>query len=340
MPNWNQLLDEVRASGSMYDVIRRRYLCKINDITGRNVILYCSGWLQKGNISGVEINDDDKNGFMTVIHEMDRELGLDLVLHTPGGDSAATESIVDYLRSMFGTNIRAIIPQLAMSGGTMIACACKKILMGRQSSLGPIDPQFRGIPAHGLVEEFNRAKKEVNEDNSTIPIWQPIIAKYDPTLIGECEKAIAWSSEMTDEWLRSGMFVDDTRADKKILKILAELGDHALTKSHARHLSMERCREMGLEVIALEDNQDLQDSVLSLHHACMLTFTATPAFKVIENQRGIAFIKIAQPVVVPGQPMANPEVARVPVEQPENFPTMTCAWRGGDLSVSRRAKPL
>ena len=24
MPNWNQLLDEIRASGSMYDVVRRR----------------------------------------------------------------------------------------------------------------------------------------------------------------------------------------------------------------------------------------------------------------------------------------------------------------------------
>ncbi len=317
MPNWNQLLDEFRA-GSIYDVIRRRYLTKIGKTTGRNVILYYSGWLQKGNVPGVEINDDDKNGFMTVIHELDRKLGLDLVLHTPGGDSAATESVVDYLRSMFSTDIRAIIPQLAMSGGTMIACACKEILMGKQSSLGPIDPQFRGIPAHGLVEEFNRAKKEVNEDNSTIPIWQPIIAKYNPTLIGECEKAIAWSNEMTDEWLRSGMFAQDASPDPKIPKILEELGDHALTKSHARHLSIERCRDMGLKVIALEDDQDLQDSVLSLHHACMLTFTATPAFKVIENQRGIAFIKIAQPVVISGQPMANPEVDKLPVKQPED----------------------
>jgi ClpP class serine protease len=38
---------------------------------------------------------------------------------------AATESIVDYLRKMFGTNIRAIILQIAMSSGTMIACSCK-----------------------------------------------------------------------------------------------------------------------------------------------------------------------------------------------------------------------
>ena len=308
MPNWNQLLDEIRAAGSTHDVIRRRYLSRVQASTDRNVIVYYSGWLQKGNISGVEINDEDKNGFMTVIHELDRERGLDLVLHTPGGEMAATESLVDYLRSMFGTNIRAIVPQLAMSGGTMIACACDEILMGKHSSLGPIDPHFGGIPAHGVVEEFNRAKKEVREDNASIPIWQPIIAKYSPALIGECEKAIAWSNEMTEEWLRTGMFRNHSEPDSIIKTILFELGDHAFTKSHARHLSLERCRDMGLMVVDLEAKQELQDAVLSLHHAYMLTFSATPAFKIIENHQGVAFIKLAQQVLVQGQPATNQEV--------------------------------
>lgn len=55
--------------------------------------------------------------------------GLDLILHTHGGQIAATESIVHYLRSIFGNNIRAFIPQLAMSAGTMIALSCKEIIM-------------------------------------------------------------------------------------------------------------------------------------------------------------------------------------------------------------------
>ena len=209
---------------------------------------------------------------------------------------AATESLVEYLRSMFGTDIRAIVPQLAMSGGTMIACACKEILMGKQSSLGPIDPHYGGIPAHGIVEEFKRAKEEISKDTSSgsIAVWQPIIAKYSPTLIGECEKAIDWSNEMTREWLQTGMFATEQNSNDKINNILKELGDHALTKSHARHLSIERCRETGLKVGALEEDDKLQDAVLSLHHACMLTFSATPALKIVENHLGIAFIKIAQ----------------------------------------------
>ena len=294
MPNWNQLLDEINAAVGIHDVIRRRYLKEVFEITDRNVIIYYAGWFQKGSIAGIEINDEDKNGFMSVIHQLDRNLGLDLILHTPGGDMAATESLVDYLRSMFGTDIRAIVPQLAMSGGTMIACACKEILMGKQSSLGPVDPHYGGIPAHGVVEEFKRAKEEIREDPSSVAVWQPIIAKYNPTIIGECEKAIDWSNEMTGEWLQTGMFAAEQNPNDKINNILKELGDHALTKSHARHLSIERCREMGLKVSALEEDDKLQDAVLSLHHACMLTFSATSALKIVENHLGIAFIKLAQ----------------------------------------------
>ena len=317
MPNWNQLLNEINAAGSMHDVIRRRYLNKIFEITGRNVIIYYTGWLQKKGIASTEteINDEDKNGFMTVIHKLDRSSGLDLILHTPGGDMAATESLVDYLRSMFGTDIRAIVPQLAMSGGTMIACACKEILMGKQSSLGPIDPHFGGIPAHGVVEEFRRAKEEIREDTSSIAVWQPIIAKYNPTLIGECEKAIAWSNEMTREWLQTGMFASEQNPDSTIDNILKELGDHALTKSHARHLSIERCKEIGLKVCALEKDDKLQDAVLSLHHACMLTFSSTPAIKIVENHLGIAFIKIIQQMAVVGPTAPSQEA---PSHQTDN----------------------
>ena len=42
---------------------------------------------------------------------------------------------------MFKLNIEVFVPMTAMSAGTMIACMSRKIHMGKQSSLGPIDPQ-------------------------------------------------------------------------------------------------------------------------------------------------------------------------------------------------------
>ncbi|MCS6262197.1 MAG: S49 family peptidase [Nitrospira sp.] len=300
MPTWHSLLQEIKARGSTFDVIRRERLKTLSKVTRRNVIIYYSGWLQKPKLLGTQVSDADKNGFMTVIHGLDRTKGLDLILHTPGGETAATESLVVYLRSMFASDIRAIVPELAMSAGTMIACACKEIVMGKHSSLGPIDPQFGGIAAHGVVEEFNRAHAEIKADQSRAFVWQPIIAKYSPTLIGECEKAIQWSNEMAREWLVTGMLSSDSDRNAKSERIVKELGDHALTKSHARHLSPNRCRDMGLKVLMLEDDQRLQDAVLSVHHACMLTLAGTGAFKIIENHKGVASVSVAQQVLMQG----------------------------------------
>lgn len=298
MPNWNQILDELKEAGGTHDVIRRKYLKRLAKLTGRNVILYYSGWLQKPGLRDSTVNDADKNGFMTVIHKLDRDQGLDLLLHTPGGEIAATESIVHYLRSMFGTNIRAIIPHLAMSAGTMIACSCEKIVMGKQSSLGPIDPQLNGIAAHGILEEVERAYREIKQDPLKAVIWQPIIQKYHPTLVGECEKAIKWAESLAAEWMTTGMFRRNSKAASIVRTILKELGDHALNLNHARHLSIEKCREIGLEIIALEDDPALQDAVLSVHHTCIHTLSATNAFKIIENHLGTAFIQAIQKVVL------------------------------------------
>ena len=318
MPNWHEILNEIGKLGSPYDVVRRRYLKELSEYTGRNTIVYYSGWLQKNNVQGVEVNDSDKTGLMTVVNHLDRTKGLDLILHTPGGFTAATESVVDYLHNMFGNDVRAIVPQLAMSAGTMIACSCKSILMGKQSNLGPIDPQLGHLPAHGIVEEFKRAHKEIKsaqinaithpqdpnaiaELNTKIALWQPIIAKYSPALIGECEKNIEWSETMVKDWLTRNMLsnLSPEELDRVRRTIMTELADHTVSKSHGRHISMQKCIDIGLKIEKLEDDQRLQDLVLSVHHSCIHTLSATPAFKIIEKQNGIAFIQIAQMMQIP-----------------------------------------
>ena len=290
MPNWNEILDEVKSAGSTFDIVRKRYLKNLHQLTGRNLIAYYSGWLQKKGNLPFGIDDSDKIGFMTTIHGLDRTKGLDLILHTPGGDMAATESIVDYLHEMFKMDIRAVVPQLAMSGGTMIACACKSIIMGKHSNLGPIDPQIGGLPAHAIIEEFENAHKETKNDPTKIEIWRPIISKYPPTIIGECQKAIRWAEEMVSLWLSEGMLNNDPQKSQKIKNVLEELGNHSLTKSHARHLSASKCMNMGLRIEMMEKDQRLQDAILALHHIYMITLSATYDVKIIENHNGIAYI--------------------------------------------------
>jgi ATP-dependent protease ClpP protease subunit len=295
VPNWKNLLDEVNLLGSTHDQIRKKYLENLSKLTGRNVIVYYSGWLQKSDlykqgISGFEINDADKNGFMAVVNGLDKTKGLDLILHTPGGDIAATESLVYYLRKIFNGDMRAIVPQIAMSAGTMIALACNEIVMGLHSNLGPIDPQYSGLPAHGIIEEYKRALEEIQKNQSAIPLWQMIFSKYPPTLIGQCQNAIEWAGQIVTDWLKTGMFKNEGNRDELAQKVVSSLGSHSYTKTHARHISPDFAQELGIKIVRLEDDNDLQEAVLSVHHACIYTLSDTNAKKIIENHNGISYI--------------------------------------------------
>lgn len=302
MPNWREVLDEIAVEakmeatkknpnslGAALDTVRRKYLALLFKKTERNVIAYYSGWLQHKGTEDSIINDKDKSGFMVTIHKLDRSKGLDLILHTPGGDLAATESLVDYLKSMFGNDIRAIIPQISMSGGTMIAMSCKSILMGLQSNLGPIDPQMGGVPCHGVLAEFKRAKDEVKEDQSSAYIWQPIIEKYHPTFLGLCAQAIEWSELLAKKWLSDNMLKGKK---KEVVKILKEFGDHGKQMSHSRHISSAQCDKLGLVIEEMEKDNDLQDIILTIHHCFMHTFSKSSTVKIIENHLGTAYMEL------------------------------------------------
>lgn len=272
--------------------LRISKMTAVCNITKRNLICYVSAWLQatKGNPEN-SINDNDMNGFMNAVSGLDRTNGLDLLLYTPGGAVTATESIVSYLRKMFNNDIRVIVPHMAMSAGTMIACASKEIIMGKESSLGPIDPQYRGVPAQGVQKEFDRAIKETLKEPNRALIWREIIQQYRPTFIGECDNAVALAYNLVDGWLKSCMFAEDPGKGKRTKKILNELASHSASKVHDRHYDFTKCKELGLNVTALEDNQKLQDAVLSLHHAYICSFYRLPtSIKFIENQNGQTFI--------------------------------------------------
>lgn len=301
MPNWNQVLNEIISKNTKLqngavnsvDVVRRKYLNKLSKVTGRPVIAYYSGWLSNPGAPGTDVNDEDKNAFMMAIHKLERNKGLDLILHTPGGGIAAAESIVDYLRRMFGKDIRAIVPHLAMSAGTMIACACKSIVMAKHSNLGPIDPQIMGLPAAAVKKEVERALKEIKADPAMLQIWQFVLNKYNPTFIGQCDQAVVWAKEFVQKNLEETMFNGDQDASIKASRIVNALSDIDTTKSHSRHIHIDDCSALGLKIEILEDNPEFQDAVLTVHHCYMHSFGNSSAVKIVENHLGSAMIKVS-----------------------------------------------
>lgn len=299
MPNWNSVLKEIsdlQSSGvTAHDRVRRKYLKRLFNHTGRNVIAYYSGFLTKPRIEGIEINDDDKNGFMLAIHQMERERGLDIILHTPGGDGQATVSLVEYLREMFGPDIRAIVPQIAMSAGTMIACSCKSIVMGKQSSLGPIDPQFGVIAAANLLAEVRKAKEDITANANLALFWNPILSKITPSFLERCEWAVRDANEFIESTLRANMFSALARKTQNTrVNAVAGLFANNEGRAHNTHIQIQQCMDAGLTVEKLEDDPTLQDLVLTVHHCYMHTLANTPAFKIVENHMGRATVRMQQ----------------------------------------------
>ena len=298
MPSWGEVINELRSAANPLDVMRRKYLAIMHQYTGRNIIAYYSAFIQKPGLDGTGIDDNDKNAFMQAVCGLDRCKGLDLILHTPGGGIAATESIVYYLKKMFGTDFRVFVPQMAMSAGTMISLASKEIVMGKQSNLGPIDPQFGGMSCAGIIEEFETALQDVSDDPKTAAIWGPIIGKYHPTFIGDCKKAIDWGDTIVKQWLVENMFSQYGDSKKRATKVLKTLSSHNKTYSHSRHIHIDELKALGLNIAELENMdekqiencKDLQDCVLTLHHSYMQTFSTTDAIKIVENHKGNAMI--------------------------------------------------
>ena len=299
MPNWNEILHEQKQFAKRHenailatsDTIRRKYLQKLFKYTKRNTICYYSGWLSKPFNQEMSIVDEDKNGLMMAIHEMDRELGLDLILHTPGGSLAASQSLIDYLHRMFGNNIRAIVPQISMSAGTIISCSCKSIVMGKQSNLGPIDPQINGTSAYSILDEFQRAYDEMKVDQARALVWHPILSKYSIGFFKSVEDTVKLANDFVQNQLVGCMFEGDEGAVEKARHITEKLSAIDTHRQHDKHIHIDECKELGLKIDDLEDDNELQDLVLTVHHCFMHTLMNTASYKIIENHKGVALVK-------------------------------------------------
>ncbi len=219
MASWSEILLELKGLPSVpgvsnLDVVRRKYMGELHAKTGRNLILYATAWTAGANDEHAIITAEDIQGFMEVIHGLHGD-SLDLILHSPGGSPEATEALVVYLRSKF-RDIRVIVPHAAMSAATMLACAADRILMGRHSFLGPIDPQFvirtelgiSMVPAHAIIEQFEQAKHECKTDPASMTAWLPMLRQYGPALLVQCRLAQELSQKLVTAWLAAYMFHD------------------------------------------------------------------------------------------------------------------------------------
>jgi hypothetical protein len=297
MPARDKIQQEIlNAKNAAQDNIRKQYLKELNEHTKRDTILYASSFASKKlpQLPGflISITNEDIQGFMSSLNGLKGDK-LDLILHSPGGSLEAAEQIVNYLRAKY-KHIRAIVPQNAMSAATMIACACDEIVMGKQSAIGPIDPQITfptqnghfTAPAQSIINEFNQAKAEIIADPKVAPIWVNKIHSLPHGILDICQNTTKLAKEKVSTWLEAYMFKGEADAKAKADKIATWLGNADLHKTHGKPICMKEAKEQGFKIVKLESEQEFQDKVLSVYHATLITLEITNCIKFIENHDG------------------------------------------------------
>jgi hypothetical protein len=246
---------------------------------GRHVLLYGSAFLQKPDIPShsLAMGYEDLNGLMSALHGMDWSKGLTLILHTPGGATNATESIVAYLRSKF-SDFEVVAPTYAMSAGTMVSLAADRIWLGRHSQLGPIDPQMAiggtSISARAVVDQFARARTEIIGNLDLAHAWAPVLQSLGPSLLQEAQNALDYSEEIVGKWLSGWMFSGESNAEQKGKDVAHFFNDAGTHKSHGRRIGRDEARAAGVKIDDFDGpgRQPLQEAILTTYHIMTLVF--------------------------------------------------------------------
>jgi hypothetical protein len=150
----------------------------------------------------------------------------------------------------------------------------------------------------------------------------------DRCLLSAADQSIKWTLEIGKRTLVEGMFKGEADALTKAAAVVDFLSSHDLHRAHGRHLHRHELAANGLKISELESDPALQDAVLTVHHAGMLTVGNHGTNKLIENQKGVTHAKILQmgvqmpiqmPIQIPlPQPAPQPQPAS-PTSPPQRL---------------------
>ena len=199
-----------------------------------------------------------------------------VILDTPGGIVEVVQRMVNTIRFNYH-DVTVIVPDRAMSAGTILALSANRIMMDYFSCLGPIDPQIEKdgklVPALSYLNQFERLKKKAEAGNLTTAEYA-LLDKLDLGELYQFEQARELSIELLIEWLSRYKFKDWTETEERKIpvteemkkdraeKIAALLNDAERWHSHGRAISMDMLQEeVGLQIEDISKRLELYQEV-------------------------------------------------------------------------------
>ncbi|NOU27969.1 MAG: serine dehydrogenasease [Polyangiaceae bacterium] len=182
---------------------------------------------------------------------------LAAVLQTGGGIVEVAERMVHIVRHFYN-EVVFIIPDVAMSAGTVFAMSGDAILMDYFSALGPIDPQVvrdnKLVPALSYLQQYERLIDKATAGTLTNAEFA-LLSKFDQAELHQFEMARDLSVSLLMKWLAKYKFKDwnETEVNKRPVtaqdreerakEIALQLIDNRRWGSHGRGIPMQVLQE-------------------------------------------------------------------------------------------------
>lgn len=196
--------------------------------------------------------------FVALLDQIGPTKKVSLILHTHGGSISAAWRLINLVRS-FADDVEVIVPDIAMSAGTLMALGADRILMTKQAALGPIDPSLDNHPlaptffpagpagpmlrlsvsaeaVRGYIEEV---KKDVTDSESLAKIWSELSEKVHPLVLGDIFRMGNQIRALAKDLIQNQVKDQETR-DNIIQYLCADSGshDHTINRRKARALGL------------------------------------------------------------------------------------------------------
>ena len=211
---------------------------------------------------------------------------LAFFLTTNGGSAEVAEQVVQIIRHHYGT-VYFIIPDHAMSAGTMIALSGDRMYMKYTSVLGPIDPQVPSkgngnwVSALGYLDKTNELIERSKQNNLTQAELSWLLDQ-DMGFLSHCEQASVLAQQLVQDWLYTYKFktwlthstnkkeVTIKEKKKRAKEIVEKLANNKHWHSHSRMINMKTLQnELKILVENYEDSALLKTNIANYHDLLM-----------------------------------------------------------------------
>jgi hypothetical protein len=203
---------------------------------------------------------------------------LAMILQTPGGYIETAERIANILRKHY-SRVAFMVPDMAMSAGTVLVMSGDEIWMNYFSTLGPIDPQVqrndgRRVPALGYLEKYKELVEKSRLNQLTPAEGAYFVQNFDPAELYSYEQAKNLSIELLKTWLvkykfknwkrtkTRGIVVTPEMRRKRAEEIGEKLSQTKKWCSHGRGIPMEVLRrDLKLEIADINKSKEISEAL-------------------------------------------------------------------------------